>query len=89
MRQELKVKPILKKKHKQQLKWFGHLTRINGSKPVKMVWQARMTGKRKRGRSRKTWENSIADILKGTNVTWNEANKKVRNKKQLVQFVHE
>ena len=63
VRQELKVEPILKKIYKQ-LKWFGHLMRMNDSRPVKKVWQARMTGKRKRGRPRKTWTNSIANILK-------------------------
>ena len=62
VRQEPKVKPILKKIHKQQLKWFGHLMRMNDSRPVKKVWQARMTEKRKRGRPRKTRENSIADF---------------------------
>ena len=54
VRQELKVEPILKKIYKQQLKWYGHLMRMNDSRPVKKVWQARMTGKRKRGRPRKT-----------------------------------
>ena len=81
VRQELKVEPRFKKIHKQ-LEWFGHLMRMNNSKSVKKVWQARMTGKRKRGRLRKTWENSIADNLKEKNVTWNGANKKVRNKKE-------
>ena len=44
VRQELKVEPILKKIHK--LKWFGHLMTMNNSKPIKMVWQARITGKK-------------------------------------------
>ena len=74
VRQELKV---LKKIYKQQLKWYGHLMRMSDSRPVKKVWQARMTGKRKRGRPRKIWTNSIADILKEKNVTWNETIKKV------------
>ena len=51
-RQELKVEPILKKVHKQQLKWFGRLMRIN-SRPIK-VWQVRMTGKGRRGKHGKT-----------------------------------
>ena len=48
-----------------------------------------MTKKRKRGRSRNTWENSIADILKEKNVTWNEASEKVRSKKERAKLVHE
>ena len=34
-------------------------------------------------------ENAIADILKEKNVTWNEANKKVRNRKESAKFVRE
>ena len=32
---------------------------------------------------------TLTDILKEKNVTWNEPNKKVRNEKELVKFVHE
>ena len=85
----MKVEPILKKIYKKQLKWYGHLMRMNDSRPVTKVWQTRMTGKRKKGRPRKTWTNSISDILKEKNVTWNEANKKVRKRKEWAKFVYE
>ena len=49
MRQQLKVESILKKIHKQQLEWFGHLMRMNNSRPVKKVWQTRTTEKGKKG----------------------------------------
>ena len=58
LRRELKVEPILKKTHKQQLKWFGDFMRMI----VKKVWQTRMIRRRKRGRPKKTCENSIAAI---------------------------
>ena len=64
MIQKLKVEPILKKIYKHQLKWFSHLLWMNDSRLVKTVWQARMTGKRKRGHSKKIWNNSTADILR-------------------------
>ena len=54
MRQELKVEPILKKIREQQLKWLGHMTRMNNRSSVKKVWEVRMTGKGKRGRLWKT-----------------------------------
>ena len=90
VRQELKVEPILKKIHKQQFKWFGHLMKMNDSRLVKKVWHARMT-ERKRGRPRKTSKNSVADILREKNVTWNGVSKKVRNRKKWAKFkfVHE
>ena len=61
--------------------------RMNNSRPVKKVWQARMTRKKKRGRTRKTWENSIGDILTVKNVTWNEASKKLWDMKEWAKFV--
>ena len=63
--------------------------RTNNSRPVKKVWLTRITEKKKRGRQRKTWENSVADILTERNVTWNEASKKVRNRNEWARFVHE
>ena len=64
MKQELKVEPMLKKIHKQQLKWFEQLMRVDNSRRGKKVWQAIMTGKTKE----ETWKNTIADIIKGKNV---------------------
>ena len=71
-RQELEVEQILKKKQKQQLKWFGHSMGMKNNRLVEKMWQGRTTGKRK------TWENSTANILKENNTTWNEPNKKKR-----------
>ena len=48
VRQELEVEPILKKIHKQ-LKWFGHLRRMNDNRSVKKFWHTEMTGKGKKG----------------------------------------
>ena len=65
---------------KQQIKWFGQLMRLNNSRPVKRVWQGKMTGKGHMKRMtgpKKTWENSVADTLKEKNVTGSEINKKM------------
>nr|CAH7719228.1 unnamed protein product [Callosobruchus chinensis] len=41
IRSELGVKPVLQKIEENQLKWFGHLVRMDVTRPVTMVWQAR------------------------------------------------
>ena len=90
MRQDLKVEPILKKVHEQQLKWFGHLTRMNNIRPIKNVQWVKVTGKKKRGRLRKIWEDTTAGILKEENVImWNEPSEKMQNEKERTKFVHE
>ena len=47
VRQEPKLKPMLKKIQKRQLKWFGHLMRMDNARFVKKVRKAKMAGKRK------------------------------------------
>ena len=42
---------------------------------------------KKKGCRKKTWENTISNILKEKSVTLNEANKKVRNKKEWAKCV--
>ena len=86
VRREFKVEPTLKKIHKQQLRWFGHLMRMNNSRPVNKLWQAKMTEEKG---GRESWENTIADIPKEKTVTWSKANKKARNKKEKAEFTQE
>ncbi|KAK4880498.1 hypothetical protein RN001_008644 [Aquatica leii] len=66
VREELKVVSVLDKIEEQQLKWFGHLCRVNEERPVKNIWEAKTIGKRTRGRPRKTWND---EIIKTQNVT--------------------
>ena len=47
VRQELKVDPILKKVHKQQFKWFGHLMRMNKQQTCREDMTGQNDGKRK------------------------------------------
>ena len=75
-RQELKVELILKKIHKQLLKWFGHLMRMKNRRPIKS-----MVGQEEREKKKRTPEENMGKLNSGhfkrKNVTWNEASKKV------------
>jgi Reverse transcriptase (RNA-dependent DNA polymerase)/Endonuclease-reverse transcriptase len=88
VREELNVEPIMTKIKIQQLKWFGHLTRMHKNRPVKKVWQARPMKRRARGRPRKTWENTIIETLQDRNITWREACSKAQNKGEWAKFVY-
>nr|CAH7736900.1 unnamed protein product [Callosobruchus chinensis] len=88
IRSELGVKSVLQKIEENQLKWFGHLVRMDVTRPVKMVWQAREQRKRGRGRPRKTWNDTVASILKSRGLSWNEAFRRARDKKKWASFVH-
>ncbi|KAK4874304.1 hypothetical protein RN001_013664 [Aquatica leii] len=64
VREELDEEPIINVIKRQQLKWFGHLVRMDEGRSPKEVWQARSEHKRKRGRPKKSWDNVITDNLK-------------------------
>jgi hypothetical protein len=54
-----------------QLRWFGHVVRIGDLRYTKMAWQARIQGKRPKGRPQETCEGGIPKILKGRGIEWN------------------
>ena len=62
IRTTLNQEPITKKIQKQQLRWYGHITRMSSNKLVKRVTEAGNIGKRGRGRPRKRWADRIAEI---------------------------
>ena len=57
----------------------------HNNRPAKKARQR----KRKRGRARKTCEKLTAYISKEKVFTWNEASKKLQNKKECAKFAHE
>lgn len=88
IREQLEVEPVLKTIQRQQLRWFGHLCRMDEKRPVKRIWQAKTVGRRRRGRPKKTWENTIADILSERGTAWKEAINKARDRKEWRKFVY-
>ncbi|XP_030754170.1 uncharacterized protein LOC115880964 [Sitophilus oryzae] len=72
IREKLKVDSILNKIEQCQLRWYGDLIRMNDI-PVKGVWEAKMQGKRPRGRPSKTWNDTIEKIVQNRGLTLIEA----------------
>ena len=89
VRSELKVEPLMTRIKRQQLRWFGHLLRMDENRQVKAVWLARVPGKQQRGRPRKTWDGVMAEVLKEKTITWTEAKEMTRDRKKWAKFVHE
>ncbi|KAF5275497.1 hypothetical protein FQR65_LT16630 [Abscondita terminalis] len=82
IREDLGISSILEHIEEKQLSWWGHLQRMKETRPVRKVWEAKLTNKRKRGRPRKTWEKVIGEILEKRGTTWVEAKSRARNKKE-------
>ncbi|CAH0558813.1 unnamed protein product [Brassicogethes aeneus] len=88
VRAELDVEPILDSIKKQQLKWFGHMVRMEEDRQAKRIWQTKTIQKRPRGRPKKTWNDVVAENLEKRNKTWNEARTMARDKNSWTGFVH-
>ena len=78
-KRKLKVEPILRRVHEQQLEWFEREMRMNKSRTVK-------AGQYDKEREEMTFGENVEKYSSGhsleENVTWNEENNKVRNKQR-------
>ena len=58
------AKPVLQHIRQQQVKWFGHITRMPINQPALRAYNTMYSGWRARGRPRKRWSDSVADTLR-------------------------
>jgi hypothetical protein len=78
IRMNLGTQPLQIKMEQVQLRWFGHLNRMDEERLTKQVWEARTEGigmKRPRGRPHRTWNENIQELPTKKNITWKEAKK--------------
>ena len=52
----------------QRIKWFGHLTRLPIQHPAQHAYNTRFSGRKARGRPRKTWINGVKETLSLYNI---------------------
>jgi hypothetical protein len=72
IRMNLGTQPLQNKMEQEQLRWFGHLNRMDEERLTKQVWEARTEGlgmKRPRGRPRRTWNENIQELFTKKNIT--------------------
>ena len=66
-----KMEDMLKR---SRLRWLGHIHRSDNERFSKQALDWTPTGwRRKRGRPRKTWRNSVIQGLDDVGITWEEA----------------
>ena len=68
IRNQLNVPPIMNKIEKGQLRWLGHLERMDERRMARERWSWRPVGRRSRGRPRKRWTDGIEEILSKHNL---------------------
>lgn len=88
IREELKIEPIEDYIERRQLGWWGHLIRMEEDTQTRKVWETKMTGKRKKGRPKQTWDDVVKKILKKKGKEWNEAKRLARDRKTWNKFIN-
>jgi Reverse transcriptase (RNA-dependent DNA polymerase) len=89
IREELNIQPLMQYIEQKQLSWWGHLQRMESTRQVKKIWEAKVNRKRRRGRPRKSWDKIVSEILENRGTTWREAKLKTSNRKEWAKFVHQ
>ena len=59
---------ILDRIQRRQLKWYGHLLRMEDSRWSKKIYQWTPHGRRRRGRPQQSWRNQVTDFMKSRNM---------------------
>ena len=62
----MKIDSIVEEIEKRNLKRHGHLIMMNYERKTKQVYEARTDRTRRRGRTRKEWEQYVGNIARDT-----------------------
>ena len=65
---------------RRQLRWLGHVLRMPGDSIPKVALRWTPPGKRKRGRPKMTWRQTVMAELRETGLSWGEAQASAKDK---------
>ena len=83
IRTQLEQTPLVETVYKNQLRWFGHLTRMDENRVPKKAFLTKAGDIRPRGRPRKTWKEEIEERLRKGNLTLRKAEELAKNSKRM------
>lgn len=81
-RKNLDIVPVAITVEQAQLRWLGHIMRMGEDRLVKQVFEARETGKRKRGRPRRLWKEEVRLAAEERGVKWEKIKELVEDRKK-------
>ena len=87
IREELKTQGLDDFVKKRQLGWWGHLQRMGTHTQTRAIWGTTVTGKRRRGRPKRTWEDEIDSILEERDISREEATRLAKDRRGWREFV--
>ena len=85
--EKTKLKPRSKRIEVKQVKWFGHLTRLNEDTPARKALKvARKQCKKTKGKQKLTWIKMMKKQLEANGLTWEEASEMANDWKRWQNF---
>lgn len=86
IREELDLKPLTSELETRQLKWYGHVKRMDKKRLPRKVWETRMEGRRSRGRPRTTWLQSVTNAGRRRNKNFGDMNRVTADREEWKRF---
>ena len=72
MRNYFKLSSVIEETEREKkVKWFDDVIRINNERKIKQVFEARSEVRRRRGRSRKEWDQYKGEIARDRGIWYN------------------
>ena len=88
IRDQVKTDSLEIKIERNQLRWFGLINRMNSSRIPKQILECKQNGKMPRGRPKKTWQETITEILNKRNCKLLDAKRNSLDRDKWRKFVH-
>ena len=64
IREAINTQPLLHKTEQSQLRWYGHVLRMDSGRLVRRIFEARPLGRRPVGRPRTRWADQVANLIR-------------------------
>lgn len=87
IREQLAIPPLKATFHKRQLKWFGHVCRMQENRDPRKIMEARPTGKRPRGRPRILYNEHITRLGREKGRTLGELKLLARDREDWLRWI--
>ena len=88
IREEVKTDSLEQRIERNQLRWYGHLNRMQEKRIPKQIFECRQQGKLPRGRPRKMWSEVITEVVEKREWKMKDAKRMSENRERWRKFVY-
>nr|CAH7739892.1 unnamed protein product [Callosobruchus chinensis] len=88
IRKELGIESVADLLERNQLKWFGHMCRMDSDRQVRKVWDCKTLPRRGRGRPTTSWNQVVEAVIVRKGQTGRNARKLAMDRKQWQNLVY-